>query len=207
MRSMLADNGLAVAEVDPAWWWLPTASEVHIDPAFDAQQVFRFGEDELLTMAGAVGARSLNAADVFVGTWDIDEAAEAFATLCAQAGEHGMLVDIEWLPWSRIPDLATALAIIETAGAPHGGLNIDAWHLVGAGVELTELAELAELADVSGDLILGIQLDDGSQAAESNLVEATLHHRPLPGDGEFDLVGLLRTLAATGTRTIRVEST
>jgi len=193
MRSMLADHGLGVAEVDPAWWWLPGASEVHIDPTFDTEEVFRFGEDELLAMAAAVGARSLNAVDVFGGTWSIDDAAEAFAALCLQAGEHGLLVHIEWLPWSRIPDLATALAIVTTAGAPNGGLNIDAWHLVRAGVELTELA------DVPGDLILGIQLDDGPQAAEANLVEATLHHRQLPGHGEFDLVGLVRTLAATGT--------
>ena len=30
-------------------------------------------------------------------------------------------------------------------------------------------------------------------------MEATLHHRALPGAGEFDLVGLVRTLDATGT--------
>jgi len=88
---------------------------------------------------------------------------------------------------------AMARAIVEAADAPNGGLNIDAWHLVRAGVRLEELAA------VPGDRILGIQLDDGPAAAEENLLEATLHHRRLPGEGEFDLVGLLRTLAATGT--------
>ena len=193
LRAMLADHGLGVAEVDPAWWWLPGAAEVRIDPAFDTEEVFRFGEDELLAMAGAVGARSLNAVDVFGGPWGVDDAAEAFAGLCARAAEHDLLVHIEWLPWSKIPDLDTARAIVETAGAPNGGLNIDAWHLVRAGVRLEELAA------VPGDRILAIQLDDGPAAAEENLVEATLHHRRLPGEGEFDLVRLLRTLAATGT--------
>ena len=193
LRAMLADHGLGVAEVDPAWWWLPGAAEVRIDPAFDTEEVFRFGEEELLAMAGAVGARSLNAVDVFGGPWGVDDAAEAFAGLCARAAEHGLLVHIEWLPWSKIPDLATARAIVEAAGAPNGGLNIDAWHLVRAGVRLEDLAA------VPGHRILGIQLDDGPAAAEENLVEATLHHRRLPGEGEFDLVGLLRTLAATGT--------
>lgn len=193
LRSMLADHGLGVAEVDPAWWWLPGAAEVHIDPSFDTEDVFRFGEHELLAMAEAVGARSLNAVDVFGGTWSIDQAAEAFAGLCSRAAEHGLLVHIEWLPWSRIPDLATALAIVEGADAVNGGLNVDAWHVVRSG------CDVADLAAVPGERILGIQLDDGPLAAETNLVEATLHHRRLPGEGEFDLVGLLRALANTGT--------
>jgi len=193
LRAMLADHGLAVAEVDPAWWWLPGAAEVRIDPAFDTEEVFRFGEDELLAMAGAVGARSLNAVDVFGGPWGVDDAAGAFAALCARAAEHDLLVHIEWLPWSKIPDLDTARAIVEMAGAPNGGLNVDAWHLVRAGVRLEELAA------VPGDRILGIQLDDGPAVAEQNLVEATLHQRRLPGEGEFDLVGILGALAATGT--------
>jgi sugar phosphate isomerase/epimerase len=192
LRGMVADHGLTVAEVDPAWWWLPGASDVHIAPEFDSAQIFCFGEHELLAMAEAVGARSLNAVDVFGGTWSVDDAAESFARLCGRAAEHDLLVHIEWLPWSRIPDLATALAIVQSAGAPNGGLNIDAWHLVRAGVRLDELAM------VPGDLILGIQLDDGPADPEANLIEATLHDRQLPGEGEFDLVGLVRALVATG---------
>ncbi len=193
LRAMVADHGLTIAEVDPAWWWLPGATEIHIAPEFDTEQVFAFGEDELLSMAEAVGARSLNAVDVFGGTWSVDDAAEAFARLCARAAEHGLLVHLEWLAWSKIPDLTTALAIVQAAGAPNGGLNIDAWHLVRSGVSLDELAA------VPGDRILGIQLDDGPAVAEADLIDATLHGRLLPGDGEFDLVGLVRALEATGT--------
>ncbi len=193
LRSMLADHGLSVAEVDPAWWWPPGAADVHIGPEYDTEEVFAFGEDELLSMAEAVGARSINAVDVLGGSWSVDEAAEAFAGLCARSAERGLLVHLEWLAWSRIPDLATALAIVRGAGAPNGGLCIDAWHLVRSGVVLDELAE------VPGDLILGIQLSDGPREAEADLVDATLHHRLLPGDGGFDLVGLVRVLAATGT--------
>ena len=193
LRAMLADHGLGVAEVDPAWWWLPGAAESGSTRPSTPRRSSASAKRELLAMAEAVGARSLNAVDVFGGTWGVDDAAEAFAGLCARAAEHDLLVHIEWLPWSKIPDLATARAIVEVADAPNGGLNIDAWHLVRAGVRLEELAA------VPGDRILGIQLDDGPAAAEANLVEATLHHRRLPGDGEFDLVGLLRALAATGT--------
>jgi sugar phosphate isomerase/epimerase len=46
--------------------------------------------------------------------------------------------------------------------------------------------------------VLNIQLDDGPARAEENLLEATLHERLLPGDGELDLVKLVSTLRAIG---------
>jgi sugar phosphate isomerase/epimerase len=192
MRSMLADHGLVVAEMDPAWWWLPGASDVHIPPELDSEEVFVLGETELFSMAEGVGARSVNAVDVFGGSWGVDDATEAFAGLCRRAAEHGLLVHIEWLPWSKIPDLATARAVVEEAGQPNGGLNIDAWHLVRSGGSADDLRALP------GQLVLGIQLDDGPLAPEANLVEATLHERLLPGEGEFDLVGMVAALRAIG---------
>jgi sugar phosphate isomerase/epimerase len=193
MRSMLDDHGVRVAEIDPAWWWLPGAGDVNLPVEMDTEEVFRFGEDDLFAVADAVGARSLNAVDVFGGSWSIDDAAEAFAGLCVRAGEHGLLVHIEWLPWSRIPDLATAWRIVELAGQPNGGLNIDAWHVVRAGVTVEELRT------VPGDRILGVQLDDGPLEAEADLIDATLHRRLLPGAGEFDLAGIVGALADSGT--------
>jgi sugar phosphate isomerase/epimerase len=193
MRTMLADHGLAVGEIDPAWWWLPGASEIHIAPELDSEDVFRFGETELFAMADAFGARSVNAVDVFGGSWDIDAAAEAFAGLCGRAAEHDLLVHVEWLPWSKVPDLRTALSIVQLADRPNRGLNIDAWHLVRSG------ASVDELRTVPGRLIMGIQLDDGPMAPEPDLVDATLHHRALPGEGEFDLSGVVQALSDSGT--------
>jgi sugar phosphate isomerase/epimerase len=193
LPAMIETHGLTVAELDPAWWWLPGAAEVRIPPEADEQDVFRFGERELFAMADLFGARSVNAVDVFGGTWDLDRAADAFAGLCRRAADHGLLVHLEWLPWSKIPDLRTALEIVQRAGESNGGLNVDAWHLTRAGVTPDELRS------VDGRLILGIQLDDGPAEPEANLVEATLHGRELPGEGEFDLGGLVRALADTGT--------
>ncbi|MGB7050457.1 MAG: sugar phosphate isomerase/epimerase [Acidimicrobiales bacterium] len=200
LRSMLADHGLVVGEVDPAWWWLPGAAEVHIPPEVDSMDVFRFGEPEIFALADAVGARSLNAVDVFGGNWSADQAAEAFAGLCGRAAEHGLLVHIEWLPWSRIPDLGSALEVVQAAGAENGGINVDAWHFVRSGTTIDELRK------VPGELVLGVQLDDGPAAAEADLMHATLHDRALPGEGEFDLVALLQALRDIGaTAPIGVE--
>lgn len=192
MRAVLDHHGLSVAELDPAWWWLPGAADVHIPPEADSLDVFRFGEADLFAMADALGARSLNAVDVFGGDWSVDDAAEAFAGLCTRAAEHGLLVHLEWLAWSRIPDLDTARRIVELAGAPNGGLNVDAWHFARSGESLDDLRR------VPGDRVLAVQLDDGPALAEPDLMHATLHDRLLPGHGEFDLRGLVTALRRIG---------
>src|SRR5271170_6423003 len=45
LRTMLDDHGLVVAELDPAWWWLPGADAIGsgIDHRHDSEEVFRFG--------------------------------------------------------------------------------------------------------------------------------------------------------------------
>jgi sugar phosphate isomerase/epimerase len=187
IRAMLADAGLAVAEVDPAWWWLPGARETgeSLPASVDDMEVFRFGPDELLRIAEAIGARSLNAVDVFGGDWTVDDAAECLAALCDRAREHGLLVHVEFLPWSRIPDLGTAVAVARGAGRANAGIAVDSWHLARSN------SDLAELRALDGDLVIGVQLNDGPAAPEPDLTYATLHDRRLPGDGEFDLVGLV----------------
>ncbi len=193
MRSILDDHGLAVAELDPAWWWLPGADKFRIAPEYDTLDLFRFGEEEIFAVADALGARSLNAVDVLGGSFTVEEAAEAFEALCVRASEHGLVVHLEWLPWSRIPDLAAALKIVEMAAAPNGGLTVDAWHLTRADTDLDALR------NVPGDLIRAIQLGDGPLQPEDDLMEAALHNRRLPGEGEFDLAGIVGALRETGT--------
>jgi len=95
LRAQLADHGLEVAELDPAWWWTPGDVDVASLVAIDDMEVFRHGEAEMFAIADAVGARSINAADVLGGSWDIDDAAGAFAGLCDRAAEHGLLVHLE----------------------------------------------------------------------------------------------------------------
>jgi sugar phosphate isomerase/epimerase len=193
IRKMLDDHGLVVAEIDPAWWWTPGAEQVHIPPELDTIEVFRYGEDELLRIADAVGARSLNAADVLGGSWNLEQGAEAFARLCDRAAAHGLLVHLEWLAWSKIPDLGAAWEIVRLADRPNGGLNVDTWHCARTGTTAEHLGHLP------GERVLAIQLDDGPAAPEDDLLHATLHERSLPGDGAFDLAGYLGALADIGT--------
>jgi sugar phosphate isomerase/epimerase len=194
LRHMVDDHGLVVAELDPAWWWTPGAGDVHIPAEFDPVDIFRFDQDEILRIAGLLGARSINAADVLGGHWSPEEGAVGFAALCDRAADHGLLVHLEWLAWSKVPDLQAALDIVGLADRPNGGLTIDMWHCARTGTTP------AQLRAVPGHRILAVQIDDGPARAEEDLLDATLHHRLLPGHGDFDLVGYLEAVAATGAQ-------
>jgi sugar phosphate isomerase/epimerase len=189
----LADHGLEVAELDPCWWWTPGADAVHVPPELDRERIFGFGERELFAVAEAVGARSLNAVDVLGGSWTLDEAASAFGGLCDRAADHGLLVHLEFLPWSRIPDLATAWAVVRAADRPNGGIMLDAWHY------FRGRPDGALLRSLPGSAILGVQLCDAPAEPEPEPLHATLHERLLPGDGAFPLRTLLDDLRANGT--------
>ncbi|MFZ0667873.1 MAG: sugar phosphate isomerase/epimerase [Acidimicrobiales bacterium] len=193
MRIMLDDAGLQIAELDLAWWWLPGASEIHIPARFDAEELFAFGEEELFSIADSLGARSLNAVDVFGGSWSLDDAADAFAALCYRALEHGLLVHIEFLPWSKIPDLRTALEVVSRAGQPNGGIAIDAWHYFRGS------PEPGLLETIPAHMVACVQLSDAPATPEEDLPNASLHERLLPGEGDFDIVTLMTDLRSIGT--------
>ncbi len=190
--AMIADHGVVVAELGPAWWWTPGADSFSIPGELDPVEVFRYDQAELFRVAELVGARSLNAADVLGGRWSLDDGAAAFATLCDRAAEHGLIVHLEWLAWSRIPDLATAWEIVRSADRSNGGLNVYMWHCARTGTTVDELLA------IPGDRVLAIQIDDGPAEPEADLVDATLHHRMVPGEGSFDLVGYLSALRTIG---------
>ncbi len=196
LRVQLDDHGLAVAELDPAWWWTPGDVDVASLVAIDTMDVFRYGEIEMFAIADALGARSINAADVLGGRWGVDEAAEAFAGLCDRAAEHGLLVHLEFLPWSRIADLATACEVVHRADRPNGGVALDAWHWFRSGTP----SDLTTLRSIPGAKVLAVQLDDAPIEPEANLMSATLHRRLLPGEGAIDLTALLGTLREIDTQ-------
>jgi sugar phosphate isomerase/epimerase len=192
LRSQLADRGLVVAEIDPVWDWTPTTVDPAALAAVDDMELFCFGAGDLLAIADAVGARSVNAVDVLGGPWGVDDATEAFAALCDRAAEHGLLVQLELLPWSKIPDVGRAWEIVRGADRHNGGIAVDAWHWFRGN------PDIAALRAVPGSKILGVQLADAPIAAEPNAMHAALHDRRLPGAGDLDLGALIAALREVG---------
>jgi sugar phosphate isomerase/epimerase len=200
IRARVADHGLQISEFDAVTTWFaghePPAGW---DPAV-ARMLRANTAETVCPIAGSLGARSVTVVEFYGVPVEIDIAAAGFAHVCDRAADHGLLAHLEFLPWAGIPDLRTAWEIVRRADRPNGGLLIDSWHVFRSG------STLAELAAIPGDKVLYVQVDDAPADAEADLSDETQHRRLLPGDGSFDLVGLVRTLDAIGsTAPIGVE--
>lgn len=186
VRRVLADHGLAVADLDPLLRWLPDEA---IPPGVSAAT-----EPEFYAIAEALGARSLNVAQGFGARVDLDRAAEALAGVCDRAREHGLLVTLEYLPWSGIPDAKTALEIVLRSGRANAALMIDTWHT------FRGPTDDAQLRSLPGARVGSVQLNDAPATPAADLVAETLEARLVPGEGAIPLVRWLRILDAIGSR-------
>src|SRR5262249_19155146 len=144
--------------------------------------------------ADALGARHMNVGDIGPpeALPSLDQLSERFAALCDRASNHGLLVAIEFLPWTGIPDAATAWDIARRAGRPNGGVLIDCWHY------FRGAADEAQLRRIPPAGVIGVQLDDADPERVGEPYEDTVLRRRLPGQGCFDLTGLVRALDEMG---------
>jgi sugar phosphate isomerase/epimerase len=188
---MLADHGLEVAELDAATTWLP-GSQPGTNASADEVAFSAPAEEDFYALADSIGGRSLNAVEIFGVQVPVDVAAEAFAGLCDRAAEHGLLVHLEFLPWSGIPDLASAWEIVRLADRPNGGVLVDSWHHLRSGQSLDSIR------GVPGERITAVQLSDAPAQPSGSLVNETMTARLLPGHGDGQVVELVRVLDEVG---------
>jgi len=199
IAARIADAGLALMEMDCIACWLP-AHHTRQDDSDLGKLLRSLTPERVIDTAARISARSITVVEIMGLPPSLDEAASAFARLCDLAAPHGINVHIEFLPFGGIPDLASGWAIVEAADRPNGGLTIDSWHLFRSGSSLDLLATLP------GERIHTVQINDAPAVAQADMLEETMTGRLLPGQGSFDLVGLIHTLDGIGsTAPISVE--
>jgi len=192
MRRILADAGIAIAELDPLLGWLPGSDAGRLTA--EGRAFLRFGEEDFHRAAHALGARSLQAVSVAEAPPPRDAVVEAFAGLCERAARHDLLVHLEFLPWTHIPDLASALDLARATGLPNAGVTLDTWHFARSGGTAEELRE------APAERILSVQLSDTAAEPWPDPVEETLRGRLLPGEGDARLAAIVRALDAIGSQ-------
>ncbi len=183
LRARLAGLGLEVGDLDPHLTWVPG-----VEPGGAGFE--RWGTDDFLRAAARVGARSINAT-CFAPGIALDDLIEPFRTLCDRAADAGLYVHLEFMPFSVIRDLDTALRLVDAAERENAGIMFDVWHFVRSGSSRETLAREAAR-------VWAVQLDDCPAEPEANLIDETLHRRLLPGEGDADVAGLIRILDAGG---------
>jgi sugar phosphate isomerase/epimerase len=189
MRAAAADRGVRVAILDPYARWLPGwappagARPEHIE-------LVATEEPELFAMAEALRVDSVTVVEPFGTEYPLDDLVGSFAALCDRAAERGLRIQLEFVPFTGMRDLAAAWEVVRLADRPNGGLLIDLWH------HARSDSDLEILSQIPGERIHAVQVCDAAAEPVGTLVQDCLRHRRLPGEGELDVVGLLSLLVA-----------
>ena len=122
----------------------------------------------------------------------IDRAADDFRALGEIAAPRGIRIGYEALAWGRhINDHRDAWEVVRRAGHPNVGLILDSFHTLGRGIDPDTIRS------IPGDRIFFVQLAD-APAIPMDLLYWSRHFRNMPGEGDLDVTGFMRAVAATG---------
>jgi sugar phosphate isomerase/epimerase len=150
------------------------------------------------------GAR-LGAKHILVAGYDPDlhRFSERFLRFCEAASEFGLTSDLEFMPWTSVPDLTTAARIVETVGHSGAGVLVDALHFD------RSRSRIEDIDTVPLHRLHYWQLCD-APAERPTTTEGLLHtareERMFPGEGGIDLVALARAMPRDITISIEVPT-
>jgi sugar phosphate isomerase/epimerase len=188
LRGILDYHGVQIGELELLLGWMAPADTEHGAQA-------RATEELMYKLAGIFGCTRIKTAAAFPPPMELpptEYLAQCFAEICDRSAEHGIVVQLE--PFAVFPgfNYSVAADVVLMADRPNGGLLIDAWHY------FRDPHGPEGMEKVSGRQITGVELCDGYAEPRGTLQEDCLDHRLLPGEGAFDLVGLMKTLEAKG---------
>jgi sugar phosphate isomerase/epimerase len=180
IRALHKSHGLRLKSLDPYARWLPR---------WEPRAVIGTPQDEFFAIAEALELDAMTAIEPFGTRYPAEQLAESFAALCDRAAKSGLRVHLEFAPYSGIRDLEVAWEVVRLADRRNGGIAFDVWHYF-RGSRDDEL-----LSRIPGDRLFVIQVSDAAAEPVGQLVEDTWTRRLLPGDGAFDLIGVLGIIA------------
>jgi 4-hydroxyphenylpyruvate dioxygenase len=119
-------------------------------------------------------------------------AAEQLRLLAERAAEHGIRVAYEALAWGRhVHDYLHAWRIVRMADHPHLGLCLDSFHILARDVSPYAIET------IPAEKIFFLQLAD-APSLPMDVLYWSRHYRCFPGQGDFDVAGLVAHVLRTG---------
>lgn len=139
--------------------------------------------------------RKLGAQAILVAGDDPDRSrfVENFGRLCEAAAPFGLSCDLEFMPWTQLPDLASAKDVLRRVRAPNAGILVDALHFA------RSRSRLQDLEDLPREWLHYAQLCDAPGAIPpdtAGLIHTARCARLLPGEGGIPLAEIFRRLPA-----------
>jgi sugar phosphate isomerase/epimerase len=198
LAQIVADNGLRYLELEFIMdWFLDPGDERRVE----SDRVRRL----LFEAAAALPVHHIKVGNIPGTPAPIAQVTERFGELCADAAEHhDAAIVYEFMPFDvNVNTLEAAVAVVEGAGVPNGGIAFDTWHMGKLGIAPEDLRA------VPAERLTWIELSDGRRENMPDLIDETVNHRLLPGEGEFEparYVEVARELGYSGPWGVEVLS-
>jgi sugar phosphate isomerase/epimerase len=139
--------------------------------------------------------RELGARHTLVAAYDpdLERFADRFAEYCTLAERFGLTADLEFMPWTTVPDLPSATRIVENTQSPAAGVLVDALHFDRSGSRVNDIGRFPQ------SRLHYWQICD-APAERPTTMEAMIHaareERMFPGEGGIDLISLAKAMPA-----------
>ena len=183
LADLLDEHELVLADIEVVRVWNEPG------PATETRERFEAAAWEL---ADRFGCRYLQAIGPTLGG-SLLEVAAPFAALCDRAADHGLLVGLEFLPFTDLVTPADVLAVVEAADRPNGGVCVDIWH------HARGADDLDMIRAIPVDRVMAVQMSDGPRVPEiDDYLLDCLRSRVPPGRGEMDAAGFVALLLDAG---------
>jgi sugar phosphate isomerase/epimerase len=203
MRKILADNGIHVDELEVCHDWAyggqPAIAVGTSEPALHCGCGLCASPEAMGQIGEALGASTLIATSR-LEPQPVDVTAERLAALCDLAGDHGMKVAVEFVPFTALRFVTETWEVIEATGRDNAGFCFDTHHHLSLGGSDEALAKVPPERFFLIQVTDGVRLPDASQA---ELFDLMMNRKVgyAAGDGELDVLGTLRTLERMGVHT------
>ena len=198
LRAILDDYGIDQLELEFLGDWF-------LDPDDERRQAADERRALLFEAASALPAHHIKVGNIMGTDCTVPRIVEGLAELCADAARYtDAKIVYEFMPYDvNIGDVETAVALVEEADAPNGGLALDTWHLGKLRLEPDDLRRIPPR------FLSWVELSDGPYEYAEDRLDEVINRRQLPGEGEFPIaeyVSVCRELGYGGPWGVEVLS-
>ncbi len=163
-------------------------------------EIIRIGEQfdldsytAFLETGAALGARAVLVAG---DDTNLIRLSENYGRLCERLRQYQLSADLEFMPWTGVPDAMTAWQVVQMAGTPaNAGILVDALHVDRSGTTPAQIASLprhllhyAQICDAADRHALGRAL------STEEMIHTARCERLQPGEGAIALGAVFAAL-------------
>ncbi len=152
----------------------------------------KYKEQMCFHMCELFGVNHINCG--LMESYSVEYTAQKLKELCQRAGKY--TIGVEPMPYSGLPDIKKAWAVVDGAKCENAKLILDTWHWVRA----NQPCDLALLEGIPAEKIVSVQINDVHDRpyAKSILRDESMHDRLAPGTGYGDTAAFVKMIRDKG---------